>query len=451
MRYNDFIAQTLSGENDIIWDYYGQGNNQCWNKCDLLNPQTSSRFIKEYFKSGAKELPIILDGRDANNFINQYFSVAQKEFALSLNIYNDITLPDTRATHTVSGYFLGLLVEKCLMGENSLSIHTRQCHFPFTYLWFLTYLYHDYGYCVAEREDNKSPITIPPRAPIPVQTLGNRIQLGEYRTLSAVRRKLGICLSPYSTYHSFSYIMRSPQRRPEILSAILTELTQRSCRISGGSNLSFSTESWISNCRYSSSITTRYFNYCINELSHADHGIVGGYLFYDRMIKNYAMCYLSELERSNTILDLSNFHYRDRHFCFEQLSIFSYITDCIMTHNIWKANESNQNEAYERYSLYELIAENYKIITFQNNPLLYILAIADTLEPTKIYKALPISHDDICSAIEVNYRPGEHEITFFSNSLKVDIGELYKKAKGLEAWTSVRCSNLNDGKFTITI
>lgn len=441
MLFSDFIKDSLSGKNDISCNYYHANINAE----NILQADTSSRFIHQYFENGEKELPLLLNPEDAAIFLENYFLAARKERVISFEFDRQYALPAERAIHTVSGFFLGLLIENCLNGENLLSIEYPE-YFPFSYLWFLTFLYHDYGYCVAERED--SPIAIPARAPIPNDIhlqRNSKIRFEEYRALRQVKTELGISLSPFSPYPGmFSYA--SHGHKVGLENALLRELTQRSCTIACHSKLQFNTGVKIHGHQYTSTVVTRYFNYCINERNRLDHGIIGGYLFYDRIIKNYLSAYLSALREARYPVSLSDFYFRDRHFSENQLPVFSYIADCILVHNIWKQSEDTC-ELYERYNLNTALGEAYKTITIKDNPLLYILAITDTLEPIKAYAT--INPEIVSESINLEYLPGTRMLTFSSSNNAVDIRTLYQKAKGLEEWTSVRCTELRDGAFTL--
>lgn len=447
MRYYDFINRTISLENEIDWNYYGKHT-----KTDnILCGENSSEFIKWYFENGEKSLPLLLNSETANRFITNYFTVGGKEFALSYRFEEQYQLPTERAIHTVSGFFLGLLIENCINNTAHLSLISEN-HFPFTYLWFLTYLYHDYGYCVTERED--CPIQYPQQAPMPNQNYDNykKCHLVEYRALEKIKNKLGIDLSPFSQFKAFALSPSGRRNNPNLECALLRELTQRNSTISGYPKLNFSNNSIITNHQYPSRIITRYMNYCINERHRVDHGIVGGLLFYDRMVKNYMMSYVSSLNEENATQNLSDFYYKNRHFCSEQLTIFSYISDCILSHNIFKQS-SKERENYEKYLLFDLLEENFKNINYDSNPLLYILAISDTIEPIKVFQQndKSLTAQEIAEAINIEYISETRSLSFSSNSKKIDINLLYKKAKGLMDWTSAECSEYTNGSFTLKI
>lgn len=444
MLFSEFINHTLAGNNGINWDYYHSDIDSD----SLFCANNASSFIRQYFENGEKHLPLILSPDEAADFLNNYFIAGRKERVLSFDFDRKYQLPDFRATHTVSGFFLGLLIENCINADYSLSLDIPQC-FPFSYLWFLTYLYHDYGYCVTERED--SPIPVPTHAPIPYISYSNpyiKSNSVEYSTIRNVRQALGVTLSPFSPYmQRYSAIPNMTDQSISLERALLRELTQKSYTVSGN-RLRFNNGAVINRHQYTSATVTRYFNYCINERKRVDHGIVGGFLFYDRIIKNYLAAYLSASSNATSFLNLGDFYFRGRHFSENQLPVFSYISDCIIAHNIWKAPVLLRGK-YKEYLLDKALDEEYVPISYNSNPLLYILVVADTLEPTKIYEGIP--PQIVSESINIDYSPGSRKLTFSTDDNILDIGILYEKAKDLESWTDVCCTELRDGAFSVCI
>jgi len=437
MIYSDFINETLHDKNNINWDYYGIVSNNVMNSNDAFS------FISQYFEYGGKNLPLIINPAEAQEFIEEFFSAGSKATVISFINVPQYFLPKERATHTVSGFFLGFLIENCLNGNNTLSI-TYPHEFSFSYLWFLTFLYHDYGYCVAEKTN--SPLGTPTKVPL------NYIQsntYNEYKPLKSIKEKLGISLSPFSMYNKPSYNMRNNHVTVSIANALLRELTQDSLRIPKA-YIQFNNGSIVNKHRYSNQTVTRYFNYCINIHEKYDHGIIGGFLFYDRIIKNYAISYLRAINNNhqNANIDPSDFIYNTRHFCQSQLPIFSYISDCIISHNIWKEEQKHIKE-YMDYGIHSKLGAEFRSISFDENPLLYILVITDSIEPLKAYADFP--PEVVVNSIDIKYLPGSRTITFSSISNLIDITILYNKAKDLEAWTTVQCLDLVNGKFSINI
>lgn len=441
MIFSEFINQTLCNNNQIEWNYYNSEtilNN-------IMQPNSSKAFIYDYFENGTKVLPMLVDPEIAENYINDYFTAGGKEYALTFDIdKSTLLLPDDRAIHTVSAFFLGLLTENCLNGKDTLCIDGND--FPFSYLWFLTCLYHDYGYCVTEREN--SPFLFPDTAPIPSdrRTRNYILPPNEYRTLARVCKILGIDLFPF---RSCPHTLSPRDTEPVLENAILKELTRNTNKLSHLNKLRFNTNSRVCDTQYDIATTVRYFNYCTNELGKTDHGIIGGLLFYDKMVKNYMLSYIAAMRECNYTPQLNDFEYKNRHFCSKQLVIFSYIADCILSHNVFKQQE-NSRQVYEKYKLDALYVENFKKITYKDNPLLFILAVTDSIEPTKIYRNdAPVQ--TIINSINIEYEPASKEIKISCSADDIDINKIFLKAKELEAWTSVRCSSLKNDCFTLKL
>lgn len=248
--FSDFIKDSLLGKNNIVWNYYPYAD---INTDDILHADTSAEFIRTYFENGEKELPLLLNPEHAAAFLKDYFLAARKDRLLFFNFDRQYVLPPERAIHTVSGFFLGLLIENCLNAENPLSIE-RPEHFPFSYLWFLTFLYHDYGYCVVERGD--SPIITPTNTPIPNNNYyrcNSKVCFYEYAALRKIKAELGITLSPFSSYPGILN-SASHKQKVNLESGLLRELTQRSCTIEGHSKLQFNTGTKIYHHQYTSTV-----------------------------------------------------------------------------------------------------------------------------------------------------------------------------------------------------
>lgn len=101
------------------WKYYS-GNRGNYSDKDFLSYEFSNLFIQQYFIAGQKSI-------------------------LTESIYR---LSPLRQVHTVSTFFLGLYLYKFL----KVSSH-RKYEPSFKYLWFLTCLYHDFGYIIEDGID----------------------------------------------------------------------------------------------------------------------------------------------------------------------------------------------------------------------------------------------------------------------------------------------------------
>ena len=65
-----------------------------------------------------------------------------------------------------------------------------------------------------------------------------------------------------------------------------------------------------------------------------------------------------------------------------KLNYLAYIADCIAAHNMYKAEDNDCcKEMYKYYSLNCLLPDKFQRISYRDNPLLFILCVADTIEP----------------------------------------------------------------------
>ena len=69
MLYAEIIDQTISGNNDIEWNYY----HTPIDTANILHEINSKTFINEYFQGGEKTLPFMVNAETANSFSNRYF------------------------------------------------------------------------------------------------------------------------------------------------------------------------------------------------------------------------------------------------------------------------------------------------------------------------------------------------------------------------------------------
>lgn len=192
-----------------------------------------------------------------------------------------------------------------------------------------------------------------------------------------------------------------------------------------------------------------------------DHGVLGGMVFYDRTIKNYLTEYDNEKKHNPNISLVEFFEKGNRgtmRFSLNQLIVFMYVADCIINHNIWKANP-NREELYRQYKLDSLIGDKFKRISFNENPLLFILVMSDTLEPYKNFYSFYHSEgriddvdynvDDVFSAYS------DFGIHFSNNSIHIRISndlkdECRRKLYDMEDWIAIQVFEEEQG-FMITV
>lgn len=433
MSFYDIIRDCFSSD-QFQWNCYAK--NPSTNP--LSHPERSYDFICEYFGNGAKEYAVNLTDEC---FIAPTNTCANSE-ALNANKLPALRISKYRAAHTVSSYFLGVFLEeklKQLVG--SVVIRSDNCTFLFSYMWFLLCLYHDFGYIV---EEHWSPQVCEKSSKLSPSSIG-------FFELEKILKALGINYTPNKIN---SYANRSPstKRWPPFKAQ---ELGWELLELCPSLSLNFDCGAHITKFTYSTNIIHKYFLYCINELSKPvyNHGIIGGYLFFDRMVKNYLTAYIDycrSQEESPPPLD--NFTWNDKHFSIDQIPLFAYLADCIIAHNIWKA-DSHSEEIYIKYGLSKLVGPQFRKISFHTNPLLFFLAITDTLDPYKVYGVVSKEAKDALSIWKsIDYTINGSMLTVTSCDERYSIKQLFEKAKGLESWTEVTGAQLiNDTSFRLNI
>lgn len=99
----------------------------------------------------------------------------------------------------------------------------RRRGFSFSYLWFLTFLYHDYGYCVVERDD--APIAIPTRASIPNNNYSRKLQVQVAFNIEYTRGSHKLTFSSSNNAVDISELHRRAKGLEEWTCAHCTETT----------------------------------------------------------------------------------------------------------------------------------------------------------------------------------------------------------------------------------
>lgn len=411
MIFIDFIKNTIS--NRCVWDYYSAYFFKADPEIVAVLKYSPKSFITDYFKNGSKNLAL---------------SVGDKNDDMSL-------FPDFRATHTVSAFFIGLLIEKS-MPDEQLSIlgDDGAWEMPFSYLWFLTCLYHDYGYCANSEEP---PIFRPDVSSLLNGHRGYFCPGINWGRLCNVKKKYDVRFSIYSRY-SIPELRRDTPLTEDNILRDLTGIRK---------NVVFNNGTIVSGFRYPSHLVANYFNYYFEKVGHSsNHGIIGGYIFYDRMIKSYMKAYKdTDTRDSNPHQDYKDFYFQDKgngsykRFFSEQIPVFKYIADCIIAHDIWIASEEKR-ETYLNYGLEDLLPDSrrFQKVKYRENPILFILALADAIEPCKLFRD-DCDKDElwrIWEKYEIAYSKRHSAFTIALHDTKFN--KLYANVKSLEDWVDVK-------------
>lgn len=399
--------------------------------------KTLYQTMSDYFKNNPmdwnyylNELELPKNINAAKNFIKDFFTYGGKSYL----IYDIIQeCEPLRINHTLSVFFIGLLIKNSSYHELNIIDDNQNEIFEFSYLWFLVSLFHDMGY-VQEKdwtykfEYRKKSKNFQNRMRINNHSINKFNKYHNYNTYY----DLGI-IYPAPCYFKTSPIM--PYR-----------IANSKNNPRPNNRIIFNNGTIITRSIYPKSTIFNYLEYCKmnEEINHYDHGIVGGLWLYDSFVKNY---YLSYISLNNPRIDFNDFYIKHLHFDTNQFSIFAYLADCIISHNIWFATDNETIELYEKCGLEQLIPPHAQPIQFDNNPLLFILALADTLEPIKTCSSLDIAPIDILNNIKCNFSDGCILLLFENVAM---FTKMANKLNDLDSWLAINVQIYeNDNKICI--
>lgn len=170
-------------------------------------------------------------------------------------------------------------------------------------------------------------------------------------------------------------------------------------------------------CRELLTIRNNYFLFRKEKWNVVDHGILGGMLLFDRLVK---------IRRAKKINN------EDTLFWGRTLeNQYKTAANAISIHNIWIQPKS----ICDQFNLNELLS--FKPIKFKEFPMFYILGIIDTIEPLKTYKDDNLLDTDILKSINLEF--GKQYIRVIeSNISKIDFKKLVQKVIDLVGWLDVK-------------
>jgi len=181
----------------------------------------------------------------------------------------------------------------------------------------------------------------------------------------------------------------------------------------------------------------KYFIFRLKE-GKIDHGITAGIYLYNYLVKNREKM-KGEGEVNNNLYwgkDLEKFY-----------AIASY---AIATHNMWRVKENDKDvKKYKENRLCDLILDGkgIKKLSIEKEPFSFLLALIDTLEPTKIYDCCKPKY--VLENIDIQFC--EKEITIKNGEeSKLDFEKLEKRAKEMESWLDLSVK-LNNNEIIISV
>lgn len=274
---------------------------------------------------------------------------------------------DKKHIHTVLLYLLGVCLQEVVepkLQKFANAIYTTdetpvEPKLEFMYVWFLTSLFHDMGNGI-ENEKNYALL----------------------RELSKTKSLKGYLKKKHKISHNdlFDYLKENN------LHDLILEPYDK--------------------------IIESYFDYRKDYFHVVDHGIIAGYLFFDRLKKNHEEAWKDYLKNRGVAQKYKSddyFEHKDLVWSKKLLLWFAYISQNIMAHNIWKSESDEDDKKYTAYGLEDLTREKFQPICIDKSPLLFFLCLLDTIEPTKRFT--DDTPKDVWENIDITYCKGTNEIT----------------------------------------
>lgn len=338
-----------------------------------------------YFGSIAtSELLTKFDQKSCYKYIKEYFKAGSKETVFKIDFSEDFK-KDGKHVHTVvlylMGYYLKDIVEVVLKNDINHRIDDKINNpiswFDFRYTWFLCCLYHDTA-SVIEKEKN-------------------------FHSKDNCVKELNCCLRKYNIkYNVYDHI-------PLKLESNLFTFPEH--------------------------LVKKYFFYRMDYFQTVDHGILGGFLIFDRLMNNYNSKWEQKKKRCSKA-KYEDFKHNNLSWKREHQDHFVMIADSIIAHNIWfSGDEEVDKELYKQYGLDQLIATSSSKIKIKEKPLLFFLCLLDTIEPTKRFP--DIDAILILKSFDISYCKEMGEVIILQLDLKLNCEDYFNKIKQAEGWLDI--------------
>lgn len=345
-------------------------------------------------------------------FVKDHYELGRKDECFNFN-FQDKYLQEGKHAHTVSLYLMGMaFIEKSPMLRNELKQQLQSFltyyknwyssgddEYDLLYTWYLTAMYHDVASCIEREDILKDPIN-------------------EQKELSYWLENLEIQHSPYKTFDK--RLKGIPQRFPE-------------------------------------NLIENYFVYRadsedarIHKKFLCDHGILAGYLFFDRFIKNFLSYTKNGSINDNGMIEnlaQEENRWRDekRQWNIEQLSHAAYVADAIICHNIWMGGERD-TELYQAYGLSPLLYTEHSEnkLSIKNYPLQFMLCLLDTIEPIKRFAKDPYGGNmepkEVLSHVHIGFGNRKLIVQWDKEIEEEKCFQNWKESlEKLKNWMEVRC------------
>lgn len=351
-----------------------------------------------------------LSKEQCRNFIEKHYKLGGKEECMLFD-FLDTYLENGKHLHTVSLYLMGIafiaensMIRKGL--EKQLKSFLPQYEswyktngnemndsYDFLYTWYLTALYHDVASCIENIRLSLNPTK-------------------RQKTLEYYLGELDITYSPYGFF---------PYR---------TNMVPQ---------------------RFSEELVKNYFYYRANNGS-CEHGIIAGYVFFDRFVKNFLKFTQNKnVEKTGSIKTEGNLTWH-----IEQISHAAFVADAIICHNLWMSDDEALYGAYGLSPLLHTMHGENKL-SIGNYPLQFMLCLLDTIEPIKRFGARPdyegtLSSEKVLSSIDIDFQETAIVLSWNNEIEEQDSFDRWKNSIiELNQWMGVKCEESEESRRFIKI
>lgn len=372
---------------------------------------------------------VLENTKKSRDFIARYFCQGDKKLVID-SWQQDISKAMlARSVHTVNVFFIGIILQSII--DPSIAILSERRdedrehiehiehiehreYYPFSYIWYLACLAHDMGYTY----ENSSEMYLKKLEKV-IKISATESKRRLITGLSIIREQRGyenqIRIEWYKA-HGIDIAYAFPDVK----------------------KINYSNGTIIDSPQYTKDIINRYLAYRAYEKGILDHGIIGADELFSKLAVNYIKQYREVYFMQGNSFD-SFSSKGGRSFSIDQFNIFAYIADCIAAHNVYSVAYDNPDaEVYRRYRLESLILDRFVRISYERNPLLFVLCVADTIEPSKRFRNY--TNEEILKLIFINYDPRTKYLEVLMNEklYKSREGWLYKKTvEELEIWCDI--------------
>ena len=296
---------------------------------ELYSEQAESYYGIKYKAEDLFSFDLDISQVRCRKFLHNHYMKGKKAALLSSTVFDQYE-QNGKHIHSASLYLLGKVLLSVFQGHLGRELgvflpHYMKWHdhsWDFLHTWYLPSMFHDFASCIELSTINKD----------------------DSERHKSLNFHLGNHNIQYSPYGNFSY------KSEEIP------------------------------FRFSAELIENYFYYraCNGK---CDHGIIAGFLFFDRFIKNFKR----HTNGGGKVFDEDgNMIISDLNWNIDLPMYAAYAADSIICHNIWMGGKCKEEE-YIEYGLAPLLYNRHpeNKLSVNKFPLQFMLCILDTIEPTK--------------------------------------------------------------------